>query len=102
VLQATLDPRTPFGEVVEPHYSGPNQYFVELPLANHGVHADENAPMEEREVYGCGWRVIESFLADPMAPPDTTCIAGMAPLDFGNPPATWLAEVGIPDLWENP
>jgi hypothetical protein len=31
-----------------------------------------------------------------------SCIAGMAPLDFGNPPADFLAAVGIQDLWENP
>ena len=102
VLQATLDPRTLFGDVVKPHYSGQGQYFVELPKANHGVILNENSPMADPDAYGCGWQVVQSFLADPTKAPDTSCIKGMAPLDFSNPPAWWLARVGITDLWENP
>ncbi|MBK6520297.1 MAG: hypothetical protein IPM79_28640 [Polyangiaceae bacterium] len=44
---------------------------------------------------------MQSFLADPSQPPDTSCIEGMAPTDFANPPAEWLALVGVGDLWEN-
>jgi pimeloyl-ACP methyl ester carboxylesterase len=103
VLQGTLDPRTPYGSVVKIHYSGPNQYYVELPKANHGTAWIEAAPTADpSDQYGCGWQVIQSFLADPTKAPDTSCIAGMAPLDWGNPPAWWLARVGITDLWENP
>lgn len=102
VLQGTLDPRTAYGDLLKPHYAGPNQYYVELPLANHFAVAPENAPMVDPGAYSCGWQVLLSFLADPTQPPDTSCIAGMAPLDFGNPPAEFLAAVGIQDLWENP
>jgi len=102
VLQGTLDPRTPYGDLLKPHYAAPNQYYVELPLANHGLLARESAPMVDPGADACGWQVMRSFLADPSKPPDTSCITGMAPLDFGKPPAEFLAAVGIQDLWENP
>ena len=102
VLQGGLDPATPYAALVKPHYSRPGQHFVELPKANHGVVWNEKSPMVDPAAYGCGWQVAQSFLADPAKAPDTSCIKGMAPLDFGNPPAWWLARVGIQDLWENP
>jgi pimeloyl-ACP methyl ester carboxylesterase len=101
VLQGTLDPKTPYGALVKSHYSGPT-YYVELPKAAHGALEDENAPMVDATTCGCGRQVMQSFIADPTKAPDTSCIAGMAPLDWGNPPAWWLARVGITDLWENP
>jgi pimeloyl-ACP methyl ester carboxylesterase len=99
ILQGTIDPQTPFGAVVKPHYSGPNQYFVEVARANHVVLL--SSPMVDPVEDTCGVKIMQSFLADPSKPPDTSCIAGMAPLDFGNPPADWLSVVGISDLWEN-
>ena len=50
---------------------------------------------------GCGWQVIRSFLEDPTRSPDTSCIAGLAPV-FADPPKEWFDLVGIQDLWENP
>jgi pimeloyl-ACP methyl ester carboxylesterase len=102
VLQGGLDPRTPYGDIVKAHYSGKNQYYVEMPLAAHWIASPNTTPMVDPNAPGCGWQVILSFLADPTKPPDTSCIAGMAPLDFGNPPPEWMAVVGIKDLWENP
>jgi hypothetical protein len=111
VLQGTLDARTPYGSVEKAHYSGPNRYYVEFPNGAHIVggfdpsagYVTNQAPMADSSVlYSCGWLVIESFLADPSKKPDTSCIAGMAPLGFGNPPTAWLARVGVQDLWENP
>lgn len=100
VLQGTLDPRTPYGDVVRPHYSGPGQYFVELPKADHYVLS--NSPMSTPHAHDCAWQITQSFLADPSKAPDTSCTTGMAPLDFGQPPAEWLARVGIQELWESP
>ena len=57
--------------------------------------ADLSAP-------SCGWQIMQSFLADPGAPPDATCVSGIMPVDFGAPPPEWLALVGIEDLWEGP
>ena len=102
VLQGGLDPKTPYGDVVKPHYAGKNQYYVELPLAAHVPAWPLASPMADLTAPGCGWQIVLSFLANPTKPPDTSCIAGMAPLDFGNPPSEWLARVGIQDLWENP
>lgn len=101
VLQAGLDARTPYGDLVREHYAGANQYYVELPLAAHGVMWPLDAPMADLGEVGCGAQIMSSFLADPSQPPATSCIAGMAPLDWANPPQEWLALVGIDDLWEN-
>jgi hypothetical protein len=92
-FQGTLDPYTRSGEIVRPHYSGSNQYFVSLP---NGVHVAIAGS------WGCGLQVMMNFLREPSSAPDTSCIADMPPLDFGTPPGWWLAEVGIQDLWENP
>lgn len=101
ILQGTLDGNTAYGDVVKSHYSGKNQYYVEVPRAPHGPAWPMGSPMTDLTVPSCGWQVVQSFLADPTKAPDTACIAGMAPFDFGSPPAEWLALVGIQDLWEN-
>jgi hypothetical protein len=102
VLQGELDPRTPYGDVVKPHYSGKSQFYVEMPRGGHGLEWPLASPMADLTAPSCGAQVVQSFLADPTRPPDTSCIAGMAPLDFGHPPPEFLALVGIQDLWENP
>lgn len=99
VLQGGLDPSTPYADIVRPHYSAPNQYYVELPRGNHIV--TWSSPRVDPDARHCGEQVMLSFLADPSKAPDTSCIAGVAPLDLGSPPAYWLARVGIADLWEN-
>jgi RNA polymerase sigma factor (sigma-70 family) len=99
VMQGTLDPLTPFGDIVKTHYSGANQYFVEFPNATHVVVGA--SPMVDPNAQNCGIQVLLSFLTDSTKAPDTSCVAGMAPLDFSNPPADWMATVGITDLWEN-
>jgi hypothetical protein len=57
--------------------------------------------MVDPNAQNCGIQVLLSFLTDSTKAPDTSCVAGMAPLDFSNPPADWMATVGITDLWEN-
>lgn len=101
VLQGGLDARTPFGSVVSAQYSGANQYYVELPIAVHGVLGSLGSPMADLASAGCGARIMQSFLDDPSQPPETSCIGGLAPIDFANPPPEWMALVGIDDLWEN-
>jgi pimeloyl-ACP methyl ester carboxylesterase len=100
ILQGTMDGVTPFGDLVKPRYVGANQYFVEIPNASHVVVA--SSPIADPGVAGCGLQVVLGFLANPSQPPDTSCIAALAPLDYGSPPAKWLATLGIADLWENP
>ncbi len=101
ILQGGLDARTPYGDVASAQYSGANQYYVELPTAAHGLIDALISPMADLTSVGCGTQIIQSFLANPSHPPDTSCIAAMAPIDFANPPPEWLALVGIDDLWEN-
>jgi pimeloyl-ACP methyl ester carboxylesterase len=101
ILQGTLDPRTPYGDIMRAQYSGKNQYYVEFPGANHAIFLPTATPMVEPAAPGCGWQVIRSFLEDPTRAPDTSCISGMMPV-FGTPPKEWFDLVGIQDLWENP
>jgi pimeloyl-ACP methyl ester carboxylesterase len=93
VLQGTMDPNTPFGDLVKPHYSSTNQYFVEFPNVTHVVLVN---------AFSCASLVMQSFLNDPSKAPDTSCIASLPSLDFGKPDSQWLAGVGVQDLWENP
>jgi pimeloyl-ACP methyl ester carboxylesterase len=102
LLQGGLDARTPYGDIVEQHYSGENQHYVEMPTATHAVLFPLASPTSDLTAAGCGYQIIQSFLSDPTRAPDTSCIAGMMPIDFGNPPAEWMSLVGIQDLWEGP
>lgn len=101
VLQGGLDARTPYGDVASAQYSGPNQYYVELPQGAHSVVWPLFAPMSDLAAPGCGAQIMASFLSNPSERPDTSCIAQMAPIDFVSPPPEWLALVGIDELWEN-
>ncbi len=111
VLQGTLDPRTPPSDAVKAHYSGQNQYFVEVPEGNHELSLFSKSPhvaptlksptTDRESLYGCAWDVAQSFLADTSRAPDTSCLTQMAPLDWGSPPPAWLEVVGIAQLWEN-
>jgi len=82
------------------HYTAPTHYYVKLPNANHTVTWDEDAPMVDPTVRGCGFQIALAFTKNPNVAPDTSCTTSMPPLDFGAPPAHWLARVGITDLWE--
>ena len=102
LLYAGLDPIGRYGDVARAHYTRPDQFHVDLPYAEHATFYPLSTPMADLAEPSCGWQIIESFLADPSLGPDTSCIGGMMPVDFGNPPPEWLALVGITDLWEGP
>ena len=76
VLAGTFDPITPprWGRAVAGDLA--NSFFVEFPTLGHGVSiADE-----------CPTGITLGFLADPTAPPATTCIDGMNPVAFVSTP----------------
>lgn len=102
VLMAGLDAIAPDADVLREHYARPDQTVVELPNAQHAVFYPLSSPMVDLTAPSCGWQIMQSFLEDPSLPPDSSCIGGMMPVDFGNPPPEWLAIVGIHDLWEGP
>jgi len=102
VLQGGLDPITPHADVVAMHYSGKNQYFVQLPDSGHHLSAPTASALSDFAARGCGFQIMKSFLTDPGKAPDTSCIADVAPITFSAPPPEWLGVVGIADLWENP
>lgn len=99
LLQGGLDPATllrkarPVGE----HFRGPHQTWVEVPTASHTVFGSSTT----REGRSCGTKMIMSFLENPTAPVDTSCVADVVPLDFTNPRTSWTTALfGTTDAWE--
>ena len=72
IFAGGFDPITPpaFGRLAADSLS--KSTFVEVPANGHGV-----VPYSD-----CTMKIMEAFLDQPSEPPDTTCVAGMAPLGF--------------------
>lgn len=100
VLNGTLDPQTPYAlaKLSGPHFSAPHQTFVTVPNSPHGVVFQ--SPTGDPDNIQCGQRILTSFVQDPEAPPDTSCIASMLPVTFTGD-ATTQTLLGTSDLWEN-
>jgi len=84
MLNGTLDIETPLvtAEVAAWHYHAPHQHFVRLPNAPHS--AGHQSPTTRADGLPCGIAIMGSFVADPRAALDTSCIADMAPVVFEN------------------
>ncbi|WP_437477877.1 alpha/beta fold hydrolase [Sorangium sp. So ce1014] len=82
-------------EAVASHLQGPNQTFVMLPRAPHGLESPT-------DVMGgsCDLDLLLQFLADPEAPLDTSCTEEVLPLDFSVAPGVSAAYLGTEDAWE--
>jgi hypothetical protein len=101
ILNGTLDSQTPIeiAEKVKTRYTAPNQTFVTVPNASHGVImqspmvAAPGAPPES-----CGMLITVSFMKNPTAPPDTSCLAQLAPVSFDRPPEEIAYLFGTTDL----
>jgi pimeloyl-ACP methyl ester carboxylesterase len=101
-MNGTLDPQTPIEQarLLDDNLVGPAQNFVEFPDAPHGLLG--STPMQDPTEPACGFQVIASFVRDPGAPPDDSCVEGMKRLDVTGDPANAMLLFGVPDLWENP
>ncbi len=86
ILAGEYDPITPpaWGEQVQANLS--NAYYYEFPGTGHGVSLAGD----------CGISVVESFLAEPTAVPDTTCLADLGGPTFVTPGAETEAVVMAP------
>ena len=75
-------------------------HYVEMPRTAH-------VPSTESPVAGsassCGWSLIVSFLLSPSYTPDTSCVAGIIPIDFAGTTGAVQASskqfLGTPDMW---
>ncbi len=73
VLAGAVDPITPplYGRAIMAGLR--NGQYVELPYTGHGV---------VRSARPCSQSLYDQFLAEPMSPPDTTCVSELSPPSF--------------------
>lgn len=105
MMNGTLDAQTTIerAQLVVEHYNAPHQTFITIPNANHGVMWQSPMIGSQGEFETqCGFAIMTSFLADPKAPPDTSCLGQLAPFVFadtiGNAPYLF----GTTSLWSGP
>lgn len=101
-MNGTLDPQTPIETALAAadHLVAPGQTFVTVPFSPHGVLSE--SPVLTPGKVPCGLQMIRGFLADPVAPIDTSCLADLAPVSFTISPEDSTMFFGTPDPWENP
>jgi pimeloyl-ACP methyl ester carboxylesterase len=97
MLQGAWDPATrPVpAEDVKNAYTGPNQHWVTIPRGSHGALGS----VPKSDGTSCGTEIFDSFLEDPEATPDTSCLDDLQPFTFdGNPELNQLL-FGVDDAW---
>lgn len=102
-LQGGLDPATLLrkARVMKPHFTRPNQTWVELPTATHTTLASSPYVNEAGERRSCGTRLLMSFIEAPTASLDVSCAQKVVPLDFTLPRTEVnQALFGTNDAWE--
>lgn len=102
-LQGGLDPATLLrkARVMKPHFTRPNQTWVELPTATHTTLVSSPFVNQAGERRSCGTGMLMRFIEAPTTPLDTSCVPLILPLDFTlNRPDVNMALFGTTDAWE--
>lgn len=91
MLQGGLDPQTPpdRARAAREHFTGPGQHFVLFPEGAHillGSTAGRGGD--------CATRLLEAFLDDPYAAPDTACVDTVKPISFTGQPLSSAVLIG--------
>jgi pimeloyl-ACP methyl ester carboxylesterase len=99
MMNGTLDCQTPIESAARMRdaFHGPHQTFVEIPNASHVVLVQ--SPVLTPGAPPCGMQIAASFLADPRALPDTSCLADLAPVTFEGNAADTARFFGTADAW---
>jgi pimeloyl-ACP methyl ester carboxylesterase len=101
-MNGALDSATPLAKAERAaiEFDAPHQTFVAVPWSTHGVVFF--SPVETPGAPTCGIQLLRSFVNDPKAAPDTTCLDDLVPVDFsGGDPALVQQLFGRSDAWEN-
>jgi pimeloyl-ACP methyl ester carboxylesterase len=100
MLNGTIDFQTPYevASTMGPHFTAPHQTFVTVDHANHAVVAQ--SPVRTAGAPPCGAQIIASFLKDPLATPNTTCLGDLAPISFEGMEQDSLFLFGTSSTWE--
>lgn len=85
MMNGNLDPRTltSSASIVKQHLNGAQQYFIEIPLANHAVIVESpQLQVAGEDSLSCGMLMMQSFIQDPTSKPDTHCVNDVDPINF--------------------
>lgn len=102
LLNGTLDPQTDveLASEIATHYTRPHQTYIEVETAGHPVFS--TSPMVGDDDRRCGAQMWISFMHDPEAPVDTSCLGQLRPIAFEGTAAIAKTLFNAADLWENP
>lgn len=101
-MSGTLDAAAPISqaELAGVEFNAPHQTFVSVPWSPHGVVFF--APVKTPGAPTCGVQMLASFVKDPKATPDTTCLDDLVPVDFSGGESALVEQLfGTSDAWEN-
>jgi pimeloyl-ACP methyl ester carboxylesterase len=101
-LNGALDTQTPLAnaERAAVELTARDQTFVAVPGSPHGVLF--SSQVKSPGAPTCGIQMLISFVSDPQAAPDTTCLNDLVPVDFsGGDPVLLQQLFGTSDPWEN-
>ena len=100
-MNGELDPQTPIENAVitAQKLTAPHQEFVSVAFSPHIVAVE--SPVKTANAAPCGTQMMASFVRDPTATPDTSCLSDLVPLAFTEEPAVVQHFFGTSDMWEN-
>ncbi len=101
MMNGTLDLQTPIeiANVAKAKLTGPHQYFVTVPNANHCVLYQ--SPVSDADSPHCGMSIMLDYFNDPLREPDTSCLNDLLVPDYQGYAAYGNYYFQTTDLWEN-
>lgn len=103
MINGVLDPQTTIEDArsFAAHFTGPEQYFVELPRTVHGAVFSSATAAPPADPAPCGAEIMRLFLQSPSTRPDTSCTDDILNGDgFSLGPEVDEYLWGTPDIWE--
>jgi pimeloyl-ACP methyl ester carboxylesterase len=99
MFHGTLDQRMPLAmaTTAKENLTGPNQYFIEVPNACHGVIL--SSPVKNSFAPDCGMQIMLDYMKDPLTRPDISCLDNLRSINFRGNPFISLLVFGAWDLW---
>jgi hypothetical protein len=103
MINGVLDPQTTIEDArsFAAHFTGPQQYFVELPRTVHGAAITSATAAPPADPAPCGAEIMRLFLQSPGTRPDTSCTEDILTGDgFSLGPEVDEYLWGTSDIWE--
>lgn len=103
MINGVLDPQTTIEDArsFAAHFTGPEQYFVELPRTLHGAVFGSATAAPPADPAPCGAEIMRLFLQSPSTRPDTSCTDDILTGDgFSLGPVVDEYLWGTTDIWE--